>query len=94
MSVERSTNEHENVTGHKVNKSKPKMEEKLVKERKQPANAKASTAEMHIRRTAWSDEEHAAFIKAHKKLGNSWLLISKLYVPSKTPKQIGSKLSC
>jgi hypothetical protein len=64
---------------------------KSVKKKKSVA-ADGSMDESQIKRSAWSAEEHAAFIEGHKQLGNSWLLISQKYVPSRTPKQVGSKL--
>lgn len=44
-----------------------------------------------IKRSAWSAEEHTAFLEGHKKYGNAWLLISQHFVPSRTPKQVGSE---
>ncbi|KAL3794050.1 hypothetical protein HJC23_008938 [Cyclotella cryptica] len=42
------------------------------------------------KKNQWTAEEHAAFIRGHKRFGNSWKSISQHYVPSRTPKQVGS----
>ncbi|KAL7520399.1 hypothetical protein ACHAWX_005126 [Stephanocyclus meneghinianus] len=38
----------------------------------------------------WTPEEHSAFLIGHEKYGNEWKRISEEYVPTRTPKQIGS----
>ena len=73
---------------------KPKTYDAKIKEKKRkPSAAQKSADETQVKRIAWSAEEHEAFLMGHKKLGNAWMLIAQLYVPSKTPRQVGSKSS-
>lgn len=75
----------------KVDAQPNKEEIKPAKERRRSlSNAKPDT-EAQGKRNVWTAEEHAAFIEGHRKLGNSWMLISQQFVPSRTPKQVGSE---
>ncbi|KAL7552957.1 hypothetical protein ACHAWF_016193 [Thalassiosira exigua] len=38
----------------------------------------------------WSEEEHAAFLEGHQRLGNRWKQIAEEFVPSRVAKQVGS----
>ena len=76
-------------------KTKTTERTKLTKAKKKKSSAvEVSTEDSQVKRFMWTDKEHAAFLEGHKRLGNSWLRISQLYVPSKTPKQVGSELIC
>ncbi len=51
----------------------------------------AALSDNHSFRTGpWTKEEHAAFMEGHDKYGNQWIRISDEFVPTRTPKQIGS----